>query len=60
MSVHFMSQSVDWATPAGVYERLTGSFAVDYDPCALTARRPRDRRVTFGLGGAALCNLLRS
>ena len=26
MSVHFMSQSVDWSTPKGVYDRLNGEF----------------------------------
>ena len=46
MSVHFMSQSVDWATPAGVFDALDREFRFDYDPCALY--RP-DALVTDGL-----------
>jgi hypothetical protein len=35
MSVHFMSQSVDWATPKGVYEALDAEFHFNDDPCPL-------------------------
>lgn len=35
MSVHFKSQSVDWATPKAVYEELDKEFAFNFDPCPL-------------------------
>jgi site-specific DNA-methyltransferase (adenine-specific) len=35
MSVHFLSQSVDWATPDGVYDELDREFHFDTDPCIL-------------------------
>lgn len=35
MSVHFSSQSVDWATPKKVYEDLDVEFQFNYDPCPL-------------------------
>jgi site-specific DNA-methyltransferase (adenine-specific) len=35
MSVHFLSQSVDWATPKGVYDELDREFHFHYDPCLL-------------------------
>ena len=37
MSVHFLSQSVDWATPKGVYDELDREFHFDFDPCPLMA-----------------------
>lgn len=38
MSVHFMSQSVDWATPQGVYDELDAEFHFNHDPCPLYGR----------------------
>ena len=35
MSVHFLSQSVDWATPKGVYDKLNQEFNFNFDPCPL-------------------------
>jgi phage N-6-adenine-methyltransferase len=35
VSVHFMSMSVDWATPKAVYDALNAEFHFDYDPCPL-------------------------
>ena len=35
MSVHFMSQSVDWATPKAVYDELDREFRFNDDPCPL-------------------------
>ena len=35
MSVHFMSQSVDWATPKAVYDELDREFYFNDDPCPL-------------------------
>ena len=35
MSVHFLSQSVDWATPKGVYDELDREFHFNDDPCPL-------------------------
>ena len=35
MSVHFKSQSVDWATPKAVYDELNKEFAFNFDPCPL-------------------------
>lgn len=31
----FKSASVEWATPAGVYEDLNREFCFDFDPCPL-------------------------
>ena len=33
MSVHFMSQRMDWKTPKAVYQVLDAEFSFDYDPC---------------------------
>lgn len=33
--VVFKSQSVEWATPRGVYEELDAEFKFDMDPCPL-------------------------
>lgn len=33
--VIFKSQTVEWATPKGVYDQLHGEFRFDYDPCPL-------------------------
>src|ERR1035437_86913 len=35
MSVHFMSMSVDWATPDAVFDELDREFLFDCDPCIL-------------------------
>ena len=35
MSVHFKSQSVDWATPKAVYDELNKEFFFNFDPCPL-------------------------
>jgi site-specific DNA-methyltransferase (adenine-specific) len=35
MSVHFSSQSVEWATPKGVYDALDDEFSFNFDPCPL-------------------------
>ena len=35
MNVHFMSQSVDWATPKGVFDALDAEFNFNDDPCPL-------------------------
>lgn len=35
MSVHFLSQSVDWATPKGVFDELDKEFHFNFDPCPL-------------------------
>ena len=35
MSVHFLSMSVDWATPKAVYDALDAEFHFDCDPCPL-------------------------
>lgn len=33
MSVHFMSQRLDWKTPKAVYQVLDAEFGFDFDPC---------------------------
>ena len=33
MSVHFMSQRLDWQTPDDVYAKLDAEFHFDCDPC---------------------------
>ena len=35
MSVHYLSQSVDWPTPASLYKQLHEEFAFNFDPCPL-------------------------
>ena len=35
VSVHFLSQNVDWATPKGVYDELDREFHFNDDPCPL-------------------------
>jgi len=35
VSVHFKSQSVDWATPKAVYDELNKEFVFNFDPCPL-------------------------
>lgn len=35
MSVHFSSQTVEWATPKAVYDVLDSEFSFDFDPCPL-------------------------
>lgn len=35
MSVHFSSQTVEWATPVAVYEKLNAEFNFNFDPCPL-------------------------
>lgn len=47
MSVHFMSQSVDWATPRAVYDELDREFHFNDDPCPLYGVNESD-----GLGRA--------
>lgn len=34
-NVHFMSQSVDWATPEWLYKDLDKEFNFNFDPCPL-------------------------
>lgn len=33
MSVHFMSERLDWKTPTAVYDKLNDEFEFDFDPC---------------------------
>lgn len=33
MSVHFMSERMDWKTPKAVYQVLDAEFRFDHDPC---------------------------
>lgn len=33
MSVHFLSQTVEWPTPKAVYDTLNAEFGFDFDPC---------------------------
>lgn len=35
MNVHYLSLSVDWATPEWLYEELDKEFRFDFDPCPL-------------------------
>jgi len=32
--VHYMSKTVEWATPEGLFDELDGEFGFDLDPCA--------------------------
>lgn len=57
MSVHFLSMSVDWATPKAVYDALDAEFHFDYDPCSLYV--PNALAVdglTSDWGAATFCN----
>lgn len=35
LKVHYLSQSVDWATPAWLYDELNAEFQFNDDPCPL-------------------------
>jgi len=56
MSVHFMSQSVDWATPAWLYEELNKEFHFDFDPCPLYGADGQVDGLSIEWGGANFCN----
>ena len=55
MSVHFLSQSVDWATPRGVYDELDAEFHFNDDPCPLYGADGADG-LSRQWGGATFVN----
>lgn len=56
MSVHFMSQSVDWATPPGVYAELDDEFHFDFDPCPLYGASSAVDGLAVEWGESTFCN----
>lgn len=55
MSVHFLTQSVDWATPKGVYDKLNKEFNFNFDPCPLGGADFMDG-LTIEWGASTFCN----
>ena len=56
MSVHFMSQSVDWATPPALYAELDAEFHFDFDPCPLYGAAGKVDGLAVEWGEATFCN----
>lgn len=52
--VLFKSQSVEWATPVGVYDELNREFQFDFDPCPLGGTE--DGLVKDWSGRRVFCN----
>lgn len=46
MSVHFSSETNDWATPQDLYDKLNSVFSFTLDPCATDANHKCDRYFT--------------
>ena len=42
MKVHYLSLTVDWATPKGVYDELDAEFHFNDDPCPLYGVESQD------------------
>ena len=59
MSVHFMSQSVDWATPEWLYKELDKEFHFDFDPCPLYGASGNSDGLSVEWGGNLLQPTLR-
>ena len=55
-SVHFMSQSVDWATPEWLYKELDKEFHFDFDPCPLYGAQSESDGLCVEWGGVNFCN----
>ena len=53
-SVHFMSQSVDWATPEWLYKELDKEFHFDFDPCPLYGAQSESDGLSVEWGGGYL------
>ena len=56
MKVHYMSQSVDWATPEWLYDELDKEFHFNFDPCPLYGAEGDSDGLTVPWGGATFCN----
>jgi len=56
LSVHFMSQSVDWATPEWLYKELDQEFQFDFDPCPLYGFRDGRSGLEMQWGKSTYCN----
>lgn len=55
-NVHFMSQSVDWATPEWLYSELNKEFCFDFDPCPLYGADSGIDGLTVAWGKSTFCN----
>jgi len=56
MNVHFLSQSVDWATPEWLYQKLDSEFHFDFDPCPLYGSADGVDGLSTEWGKATYCN----
>jgi len=56
LSVHFMSQSVDWATPEWLYKELDQEFQFDFDPCPLYGFKDGRSGLEMQWGKSTYCN----
>ena len=54
MNVHFLSQSIHWATPQGVYQELDAEFDFNFDPCPLGGGLIDG--LTVAWGSSTFCN----
>lgn len=51
MNVHFMSETVEWATPQAFYDELDREFRFTLDPCATDENHKADRYFTREVDG---------
>lgn len=56
LSVHYMSQSVDWATPEWLYKELDQEFKFDFDPCPLYGLEAGLNGLDVDWGSSTYCN----
>lgn len=52
MSVHFMSERMNWKTPKAFYQALNAEFNFDFDPCPPS---PKQDGLSIEWGGGKLC-----
>jgi site-specific DNA-methyltransferase (adenine-specific) len=53
MDVHFLSETVEWETPQGLFDELNNIFHFDLDPCATNANAKCSRYFTKAEDGLA-------
>jgi site-specific DNA-methyltransferase (adenine-specific) len=56
MNVHYLSLSVDWATPEWLYEELDKEFHFDFDPCPLYGAESEIDGLSIPWGQSTFCN----
>ena len=56
MKVHYLSQTVDWATPKWLFEELNKDFNFNYDPCPLYGALSKTDGLLTEWGTSTFCN----